>query len=119
MNRNGEWVRKASEELAELIERKGLPGVDGLPGISGNPAERRPAGFPGDTGVIGEPGNVYALLSSICQVMLGDFSVSLFYVCVMEKEKTLSRSIFVSSESFGLFDYGLHRGVDKLKNTGV
>jgi len=47
------------------------------------------------------------------------FSVSLFYVCVMEREKTLSRSIFVSSESFGLFDYGLHKGVDKLKNTGV
>jgi len=50
--------------------------------------------------------------------MLGDFSVSLFYVCVIEKEKTLSQRIFVSSESFGLFDYGLHRGVDRLKTQG-
>jgi len=101
------------------MERKGSADFDGLPGNPGDAGERRPPCFARDTGVIGELGNVYAQLSLICQVKLGYFSVSLFYVCVMEREKTLYWSIFVSSERFGLFDYGLHRGVDKLKNTGV
>jgi len=110
---------------------EGLPGVDGLPGIPGNPGgagERGPPGFPGDTGVLGEPGNVYAQLSSICQVKLGSFSFSLFYVCYVEKGKPLSRSIFVNFRepwTIGLWSTQgcrhtkLHRGLGRLKNTWV
>jgi len=66
---------KRHRYLTELMERKGSADVDGLPGNPGDAGERRPPCFARDTGLFGEPGNVYAQLSLICQVMLGFFRV--------------------------------------------